>query len=142
MLVLNAPASPLSLVATTIRRTWSRPVPASSLGVCGPTVSCDARLATTASIRCAYGRPASAASCARRSFAAATIFIALVIFWVDLTDPILLFRALRLAISFLHVLPRRRKHGLGYPHRRNACLFKQTSRRKRRARPCASHGCR
>src|SRR3569623_3220795 len=105
MLVLNAPASPLSLVAT------------------------------TASIRCAYGRPASAASCARRSFAAATIFIALVIFWVDLTDPILIFRALRLAISFLHVLPRRRKPGLGSRLRWNTCLITHTSWRKRRARP-------
>jgi hypothetical protein len=34
----------------------------------------------------------------RRSFAAATIFIALVIFWVDLTELIRILRALRDAI--------------------------------------------
>jgi hypothetical protein len=55
-------------------------------------------LDTTASSRSAYGRDASAASVARRSFAAATIFIALVIFWVDLTELIRILRALRDAI--------------------------------------------
>ena len=47
MLVLNAPARPRSPVATTIRWVSSLPVPASSLGLCGPGVTRLARLATT-----------------------------------------------------------------------------------------------
>src|SRR5256885_6525533 len=43
-------------------------------------------LAITASILVAYGRAASAAACARRSFEAATICIALVIFCVALVE--------------------------------------------------------
>ena len=52
-LVLNAPASPRSPVATTIRWRWSLPLPAMSLGLCGPTVTRDARLATTCDSRVA-----------------------------------------------------------------------------------------
>src|SRR6218665_3241729 len=44
-------------------------------------------------MRCAWGRAASAASWARRSLAAATICMALVIFWVDLTESIRFLRS-------------------------------------------------
>src|SRR5687768_1685703 len=56
-------------------------------------------LASTAAMRCEYGRAASAASCARRSFAAATICMALVIFCVALTE------AMRLRRSFSEAMP-------------------------------------
>jgi hypothetical protein len=45
------------------------------------------------------GRAASAADCALRNFAAATICLALVIFWVDLTELIRPLSSLRLAIA-------------------------------------------
>ena len=48
----------------------------------------------------AYGRAATAASCARRSFAAETIFMALVICWVLRIELIRLRIALRVAMSF------------------------------------------
>jgi len=46
-------------------------------------------------------------ACARRSFAAATIFIALVIFCVDLTEPIRILRALSEAIGSGELLAER-----------------------------------
>ena len=51
-------------------------------------------------MRSEKGRAASAASWARRSFAAATICMALVIFWVALTEAMRLRRSLRLGIAF------------------------------------------
>src|SRR6185312_7046034 len=63
---------------------WSLPVPPSSSGASVPETPL-ARLAITAAMRCAYGRAASAVCCARRSFAAATICSAFVIFCVDFT---------------------------------------------------------
>ena len=63
----------------------------------------------TALMRCEYGRAASAASCARRSFAAATIFIALVIFCVALTEAMRFFSSLREGIRFQSYLPIRRR---------------------------------
>src|SRR3954465_10791269 len=53
-----------------------------------------ARLASTASMRCENGRAATAASWARRSFAAATICMALVIFCVAFTEAMRLRRSL------------------------------------------------
>ena len=50
------------------------------------------------SVRADHGRAFWAASCERRSFAAATICIAFVIFCVDFTLPIRLRISLRLAI--------------------------------------------
>src|SRR3954462_3905266 len=103
MLVLNAPARPRSLVATMIRWVSSLPVPASNLGVCGPVVILAASDETTSVIRAEYGRAAVAFCWARRNFAAATMFSALVIFCVDLTEPMRSLRALRLAIlSFVY----------------------------------------
>ncbi len=55
----------------------------------------------TAVIRSAKGRAASAASWARRSFAAATICIALVILRVFFTLPMRFFKSLRLGIDYL-----------------------------------------
>ena len=51
MLLLNAPARPRSLVATTIRCVSSLPVPASSFGLCGLRATFDASEATTSAIR-------------------------------------------------------------------------------------------
>jgi hypothetical protein len=86
MLELNAPARPLSLLATTSRWRWSEPVPRSSSGAFSWPAALDASEPITCAMRSAYGRAASAAACALRSLAAATICLALVIFWVDLTE--------------------------------------------------------
>src|SRR5262249_55275152 len=97
----NPPQRPRSEVMTTTSWTVSLPVPASSAGA----PSCPAMLAASEpsmrSMRSAYGRAASACSCARRSFAAATIFMADVIFCVDLTLLILMRRSLRLGMCDL-----------------------------------------
>src|SRR6185436_2350989 len=100
MFELKPPARPRSEVQTISRWYWSEPVPASSFGLSGPIVTLETMLETTAAMRSAKGRAASAAVCARRSFAAATIFIALVIFWVDLTEVIRVLSALSEAIYF------------------------------------------
>jgi hypothetical protein len=74
------------------------PVPASNAGA----VSGDAllaRLLIIADMRVEYGRDASAFSCARRNLAAATIFMAEVIFCVDLTLLIRFFKSFKLAIG-------------------------------------------
>src|SRR3990172_5801050 len=79
---LNPPHSPRSEVIT---RSPSFFVSRDNRSGCA---SCPARRATawtTPRIRRAYGRAATMASCARLSFAADTIFIALVICWVLLT---------------------------------------------------------
>src|SRR2546425_8524432 len=61
----------------------------------------------------AYGRARSAASCARRSFAAATIFIAFVICCVERTVAIRFLRALRLGTGLgLEELPELRERGI------------------------------
>src|SRR5689334_25248886 len=85
MFVLNAPQRPRSAVMTmtaafvTGRAANSGWAEVSTRG---------ARCSRSAFIFRAYGRAAMTASCARRSFAAATIFIALVIFCVLFTLPI------------------------------------------------------
>src|SRR3989441_9972118 len=82
---LKAPASPLSAAITTIsRRGPDRR--ASSGCASGPALA--ARWPRSSVILLAYGRAARTRSCARRSFAAATSFIARVIFWVDWTERI------------------------------------------------------
>ncbi len=58
-----------------------------------------ARLPSTAAIFSAKGRPASAAIWARRSFAAATICMALVIFCVAFTEVMRFRRSFKLAIE-------------------------------------------
>ena len=83
MLALKPPASPLSAVTTT---TSTRlPVRSSSSG-CDPGLARAAMLESTSSIRRAKGRAANIASWARRSLAAETIFMALVICCVFFTD--------------------------------------------------------
>ena len=64
----------------------------------------EAMLLSIASIPSAYGRAASAASCARRSFAAATICMARVILRVDTTLLIRVRSAFRVAIGTLPLL--------------------------------------
>ena len=82
---LKAPQSPRSAVQTTRRWAWSLPVPIINGDPSSRPCNAMARLASTASMREAYGRAASAALCARLSFAAATICMALVIFCVAFT---------------------------------------------------------
>src|ERR1700720_2625518 len=100
---LKAPQRPRSAVQTTKRWTLSPPPP-SSAGT-WPLVAIEAaRLAKTLSMRSAYGRADSAAVCARRSFAAATICMALVIFCVALTEAIRLRRSFNEGIVYpLHL---------------------------------------
>ena len=83
MFALNAPANPLSPLITTSSTRFSgrvansgcRRLPVSSSKISTRRVSDSSTLV----IIFAYGRAASARSCARRSFAAETIFMALVI---------------------------------------------------------------
>src|SRR4051812_6879343 len=96
---LKPPAKPRSEVATTIRCTSSRPVPASNGGAPGIPAMRPASEPSTRSIRVAYGRAASACSCARRRREAATIFIAAVIFCVERTLRMRFRRSFRLAIG-------------------------------------------
>src|SRR6185436_6099392 len=87
MFELKPPARPRSEVQTISRWYWSEPVPASSFGLSGPIVTLETMLETTAAMRSAKGRAASAA----------IIFIARVIFWVDLTEAIRILSVLRVA---------------------------------------------
>src|SRR4051812_41371492 len=98
MLVLNAPHSPRSAVATISKYTSSLPVPESRRGAPAWPRTPSATLAITAFIFSAYGRAASAASCARRSFDAATICCALVILRIDVTVAIRRRKEIRLGI--------------------------------------------
>ena len=68
---------------------------------------------TTFASACEYGRAAMIASCARRSFAAATSFMARVIFRVFFTLTIRLRIALRLGISLLLLVDRELLRELG-----------------------------
>src|SRR4051812_30025006 len=91
---LKAPHRPRSAVQTMRRCVRSAPVPARRRGDSGPGVMVPAIFASTWPMRSAKGRAASAAVCARRSLAAATICMALVIFCVASTE------AMRLRRSF------------------------------------------
>src|SRR5687767_11755870 len=103
MAELKAPARPRSPVATTRRCTWSRPVPANNFGAASVPATATAMLRNTLSMRSAKGRAASAAACARRSFDAATICMALVIFCVALVEARRTRMSLRLAIQSIPV---------------------------------------
>ena len=99
MLLLNAPASPRSLVATMIRWVSSLPVPGEQLRALRPGVHPRGQRGDHLGHARRIG-PAAIAFCwARRSFDAATMFSALVIFCVDFTEPMRILRALRLAIA-------------------------------------------
>jgi len=96
MFELKAPASPLSAAITTSsRRGPDRR--ASSGCASGPALA--ARWPRSSVILLAYGRAARTRSCARRSFAAATSFIARVIFWVDWTERMRRWMSRRVAID-------------------------------------------
>jgi hypothetical protein len=96
-LALNAPAWPRSLVTTTIAALTSG---RSSNSLCESLpATADSSLTTLASA-VEYGRAAISASCARRSFAVDTSFIARVILRVFLTLVIRLRIALRLGMGY------------------------------------------
>src|SRR5215468_10661245 len=97
-LALNAPAWPRSLVTTTIAALASG---RSSNSLCASVPATADSSLTTWAIAVAYGRAAFSASCARRSFAVDTSFIARVILRVFLTLVIRLRIALRLGIALL-----------------------------------------
>ena len=100
MFELNPPQRPLSEVNTTHKWVFSCPVPCKSFGAFSLSDTELERLRIILFIFSEYGLPLSAFSCALLSFAAATIFIAFVIFCVDLTLEILFFKSSKLAITF------------------------------------------
>src|SRR5439155_16738930 len=114
-LVLNAPARPLSAVIRTnkTRRSSRRASSGFSVARSSPAAAAATLPRTLRSIP-PYGREAMVRSCARRSFAAETIFMALVICCVFLTERmrrrisirlgICLYRRLGLRKSFLELL--------------------------------------
>src|SRR6185436_10770499 len=106
MLALKAPHRPLSAVITT---TSTRSPPRSSSSGWASSSLREAMLCSTSSILRAYGRAANIASCARRSLAADTIFIALVICCVLLTLRI----RRRMSIRAGMLLGSRARSGLG-----------------------------
>src|SRR5262245_19211310 len=85
MFALNAPHSPLSAVTITSRR---RPVVRRASSGCASSPARVTRLERSSAIFCAYGLASVMRSWARRSLAAATSFMARVIFWVDWTERI------------------------------------------------------
>src|SRR3989304_5399188 len=85
-LVLKAPQSPLSAVMITI---WRRPPSRRASSGWRSGAVRRARLPRRADILWAWGRASRIRSWARRSLAAATSFMARVIFWVDWTARIL-----------------------------------------------------
>src|ERR1051326_360926 len=109
MFELNAPARPLSAVMMTIcRRGPSR---CSRSGCAAPSLPCPVtRFPRSSAILVAYGRAATMRSCARRSFAAATSFMARVIFCVDWTERIRRWMSRRVAIAPLRRLDALRRH--------------------------------
>ena len=122
---LKAPARPRSAVTAMSKWVLSWPVPTSSGGAVDVSVTDPASARSIRSIRSAYGREASACCCARRSFDAATIFMAEVIFWVDFTLLMRVRRAFRLGILPLQAC---RAPRLGRPHQLND--FAKLSRRE------------
>src|SRR5262249_20144249 len=92
---LKAPQSPRSEVMTTSR--CRVPTCRVSNGCRSPSARIT-RVDISSAIFVAYGRAASTRSCARLSLAAATSFIARVIFWVDWTERILRRMSLRVAM--------------------------------------------
>src|SRR5512142_1878454 len=99
MFVLKLPQSPLSAVTTITSVRLAGVGSRSASSGCADGSTRVARLARTRCICCAYGRALIIRSCARRSFDAATIFIALVICCVFLTARIRRRRSMREGIS-------------------------------------------
>ncbi len=85
MFELNAPHSPLSAVMITRRL---RAAGRRTRSGCASPSARRTRLDSSSAIFTAYGRAETMRSWARRSFAAATSFMARVIFWVDSTERI------------------------------------------------------
>ena len=95
---LKPPARPRSEVATTIRWRWSEPVPTSSFGAPSPETP-GRQVGDHRGHALGIGPRVLGGVLARRSFAAATICSAFVIFCVAFTLPIRLRISLRLAIA-------------------------------------------
>src|SRR5439155_13810764 len=100
-LVLNAPARPLSAVIRTnkTRRSSRRASSGFSVARSSPAAAAATLPRTLRSIP-PYGREAMVRSCARRSFAAETIFMALVICCVFLTERMRRRISIKLGIGF------------------------------------------
>src|SRR5262249_41992524 len=99
MFELNAPASPLSAVMMTISRRGPSRASSSGCAAPSPRPAADMRLPSSSAILRAYGRAATTRSCARRSLAAATSFMARVIFCVGSTERIRRRMSRRVAMS-------------------------------------------
>src|SRR5579864_7119694 len=101
-LLLKAPARPLSPVRSTSRMRWGGLCATSGFApASGSTAAAAATLASTFASSATYGRAAITRSCARRSFAAETIFMALVICCVFLTERMRRRMSIRLGMSQL-----------------------------------------
>src|SRR5579872_299936 len=101
-LLLNAPASPLSLVTRTSRIRFSlRRASSGFPPACSSRAAAAATLASMVRSIRPYGRAAMTRSWERRSLAAETIFMALVICCVFLTERILRRMSMRLGMSGL-----------------------------------------
>src|SRR5689334_11097342 len=97
-LLLNAPASPRSAVMMTICRRGPSRCSSNGCDAPSPASAADTRLPSSSAILFAYGRAARMRSCARRSLAAATSFMARVIFCVDWTERIRRWMSRRVAM--------------------------------------------
>ena len=113
MLELKAPARPLSLVIKASRMRFSgRRASSGSAPVCSSAATAAATLASTLRSKEPYGRAAITRSCARRSLAAETIFMALVICCVFFTERMRRRMSIRLGMGLargaggLHAPPR------------------------------------
>src|SRR5258708_7016314 len=108
---LKPPARPRSLPSTTSSTSFSSRRASSGCTRSPSSTRCETPRSTSA-VFTANGRSSMMRCCARRSFAAATIFIARVIFWVDFTDPMRFRMALSDGISMrlgFRLLLRRRR---------------------------------
>ena len=94
ILLLNPPQSPLSAEIATIKTFLFWPLPNNNFEPFS-LFTLDANVETMFLILVAYGLPDSALSCALFSLAEATIFMADVIFCVDLTVLILIFKSFK-----------------------------------------------
>ena len=115
VLALKAPAKPRSLVITinntfSTGRSMARPIPPS------PSLLLTILLSSSCNF-CAYGRICTMASCARRSLAALTIFMALVICCVLCTDLMRLRTSFNCpAIAFIKLGAKVREYGKTVKH--------------------------
>src|SRR5437762_4704251 len=126
-LLLKAPARPRSAVMMTIWRRGPSRCSSSGCAELSPPSAADTRLPSSSAILFAYGRAARMRSWARRSLAAATSFMARVIFCVDWTERIRRWMSRRVAmLGGLDPLGRR-ELGLGLGDGLGQCLPQRRS---------------